>query len=648
MQHFLQRCLCTLFILNRSPYLEDITPETFLSVSQESDDMRQMCWKITKLLPHLQECLPEPANRIPGIRYQYNKSDMAQEWYNWCMAWYQNAVDLSPKQQQSYTLRLLAIGRWLYHHAPEIREPEQWTEDIALHFRNDVCSWTIGQYGSERGKHIHQLKGALGHPMKAQSIEGYLNTLRRFLTDLMKWSLSVGGAPAKKIRLDFAPREVLSTPKSIRQALDVAEPRDIDLHVWARLVIAAATLSQSDLPSPAWYPLNLYRALGLLWVTSARRPNEIVRLRIDCIREEWSPEMRDDEGHPLENMNLLSENKSSTEQSDAQLFYLYVPTGKSRGAFWIWIPDYVVQAIQMWKNERPPHQRKILDQKDREYVDYLFCYRDAQVGDEFLNRTIIPTLCKKAGVDIQDAKGRISGHRGRSTRLTLLRRNGVSLDDLAEYAGHTNTKTIRRYARHHPLQLHRIIRDADDLSRIIEGVVDVQAAAQGLPALRWFIGYDADGVPQYCANQVYHTCPHRLDCQKCGMFIGGEKAKLLHEGENTLPISSKVPMTPIETCVVNGDEGGAKVCQAALQEIPTPETPDIHLIFNPEGLSNDELERLAKLGTREARQKLHQAVDAHQTRLSELQQQHKTGRNALVNAQRKRIVFLQKLLGEEE
>src|SRR5947209_19234032 len=100
-----------------------------------------------------------------------------------------------------------------------------------------------------------------------------------------------------------------------------------------------------------------------------------------------------------------------------------------------------------------------------------------RVGWRFINSSLIPLLCAKAGVEIEDAKGRITGHRGRSTRLTLLRSRGVSLDDLAEYAGHANTKTIRRYARQNPLQLHRIIRDADDVSRIIEGVVDLEAAA---------------------------------------------------------------------------------------------------------------------------------------------------------------------------
>ena len=127
------------------------------------------------------------------------------------------------------------------------------------------------------------------------------------------------------------------------------------------------------------------------------------------------------------------------------------------------------------------------------------------------------------------------------------------------------------------------------------------------------------------------------------MFIGGEKARLLHEGEQTLPVTSKVPMTPLEKCVVVGDQAGAEACRAALQQVPAPETPDIALIFNPEGLSNHELEKLAEIGTPLAREKLEQALVAHEQRLAEAQQ-HKTGHSALVGAQKKRIRFIQELI----
>ncbi len=106
-------------------------------------------------------------------------------------------------------------------------------------------------------------------------------------------------------------------------------------------------------------------------------------------------------------------------------------------------------------------------------------------------------------------------------------------------------------------------------------------------------------------------------------------------------------MTPLEKCVVAGDQEGAEARRAALQQIPAPEAPDIRLIFNPEGLNNTELEKLAELATPEALDKLQQALLAHEKQLEETQQ-HKTGRSALVGAQRKRVKFIQQLIADCE
>jgi len=645
----LQQCLSMLFVFNRSPYLEDIAEDLLASVAAESRRLRRMCQRITLSLQQLHLLQPQPKpERV--VSCSFEQSGIAPEWYEWCVAWYEQAVDLTPHIRRQYIGSLLVIGRWLSQQAPLVQSPEQWTEDLALRFRTDVCSWTIGAYASQEGRRRIPA-GKWGRPLKPQAIACYLCALRRFFSDLTRQPHIVAGRPAHRITLDFSPKEVLATPQQIRRAQDATAPRDIDLRVWAKLTIAAATLSESDLPQGALYPLSFYRALGLVWVTSARRPNEIARLRLDCVREDWDPAMSDEDGHPVERFVTPGGNQQGTQEPRGEqvprICYLQIPAGKNRGSFWIWLPDYVAEAIKVWKQERPPSQGKLFDQKDREEVEYLFCCRDMRVGWRFINTSLIPALCLRAGVDVEDAKGRITGHRGRSTRLTLLRRNGVGLDDLAEYAGHANTRTIRRYANQDPLQLHRIIKDADDLSRVIEGVVDMQAAAQGLPALRWFIGYDADGEPMFCGNQVYVTCEHRLDCKRCGMFIGGEKARLLRQGEQTLPVTSKVPMTPLEKCVVEGDQAGADACRAALQQVPAPETPDIRLIFNPEGLSNTELEKLAELATASALEKVHQALDAHEKKLADMQQ-HKTGRNALVNAQKKRIRLIQDLISRCE
>jgi len=641
-----RQCLSLLFLLNRSPYLEDITEEGIVNVATGGKTLRQASRKITIGLQQL-KLVSLPPKELLVAPPHFASNGMDEEWYAWCIAWFNQEVNLSPRIRQNYMSRLLAIGRWLYRNMPEVHAPEQWTEDLALYFRRDLCSWTNGQYGSEQGRMLLNRRNELGKPLGAQGLARYLFVLRRFLNDLMRQPHAIFGKPARKTILDFIPADVLAIPNHIKRALDAVDPRDINLRIWARLAIAAATLSPGDLPQRARYPLSFYRALALVWVTSARRPNEIARLGVDCLREDWEPSMLNEEDQLVEHLTIpRSGSRSSQEElaeRSSKIYYLHIPSSKMRGSFWIWIPDYVASAIETWNHERPSKQKKLLDRKERKEVEYLFCYKDARVGKDFINRALIPVLCAKAGVEIEDARGRITGHRGRSTRLTLLRKNGVSLDDLAEYAGHANSKTIRHYARQDNFQLHRIIKDADDVSRILEGVVEIQAAAQGLPALRWFIGYDTDGEPEYCANQVYHTCPHRLDCPKCGMFIGGEKAKLLHEGENTLPISSKVPMTPIERCTANGDEVGAEACQTTLKDIPAPETPDIRLIFNPEGLSNHELEQLAQLETKDALEKLRQALQAHERRLIEAQQ-HKTGRSALVAAQKKRVSLIQTLI----
>jgi integrase len=640
----MQHGLSMLFLLNRSPFLEGITFDLLACVRDENSHMRQVYGRIEKGLEQL-KILSPPVIQARLVDKAFDGNGVGQEWFDWCLAWYERAVDLTPGIRRKYANHLLAVGRWLEEHAKNVRTPEQWTEDLALRFRSDLCSWTMGQYVNQHGRKVLSTKGRLAMPLKAQGITNYLTALRRFFLDLTKRDHAPGGTPARKIHLDFQPRDVFAPPRYVRQAIDRAEPRDIDLRVWARLAIAAATLSHDDLPQGAVYPLSFYRALALVWVTSARRPNEIARLRLDCLREDWDPAMLDEDQQPVVRWLAPGPRKQGQDEEKVpKIFYLHIPSGKNRGAFWIWLPDYTAEAITAWKAERPERQKQLFDWKDHEYIDYLFCCRDKRIGPRFLNRSLIPALCAKAGVELADARGRITGHRGRSTRLTLLRRSGVSLDDLAEYAGHADTRTIRRYARQQPFHLHQIIRDADDVSRVIEGVVDVQAAAQGVPALRWFIGYDADGEPMYCGNQLYVTCPHRLDCERCGMFIGGEKAKLFHEGEQMLPVTSKVPMTPLEKCVVEGDQAGVQACRTALQHLPAPEAPDIRLIFTPEGLSNAELEKLAEGATAESLEKLRQAKDAHEKHLTEMQQQHKTGRNALVTAQKKRISFIQDLI----
>ncbi len=359
--------LSMLFLLNRTPYLEDISEELLDSIAVESDHTRTVTGRIRRSLQDLNILT---RRETPTSPHRFNSSGMPQEWYTWAMAWYDQTVDVNPNTRKKYLFHILTTGRWLAQ-----------------------------QYASNSARHKLASQNLLDKPLGAPAIYQYLTALRRYLTDLSRRSYTISGARADKIKLDFTPKEVLVPPDPIRKALDAVNPRDIDLQVWAKLAMAAATLTQSDLPQRAAYPLSFYRALGLIWVASARRGNEIIRLRLDCLRSDWDPDMRDDGNQPVPRLpSSLSGKPSPQEQQTTEIpeiHYLHIPAGKNRGPYWIWVPGYVADAINAWKQERPRHQEQILDVKDREKVDYLFCYRKARVGKSFLNQSLIPILCAK-------------------------------------------------------------------------------------------------------------------------------------------------------------------------------------------------------------------------------------------------------------
>lgn len=95
----------------------------------------------------------------------------------------------------------------------------------------------------------------------------------------------------------------MATPRSI-QALIGPSPRVIEDSVWAKLLWAGLNLTADDVPfyvsqstgatkSPDpelsdkriyYYPFEMVRAITLVWLFCALRSDEIIRLRVGCIR----------------------------------------------------------------------------------------------------------------------------------------------------------------------------------------------------------------------------------------------------------------------------------------------------------------------------------------------------------------------------
>jgi hypothetical protein len=68
------------------------------------------------------------------------------------------------------------------------------------------------------------------------------------------------------------------------------------------------------------------------------------------------------------------------------------------------------QAIEAWQGIHPD-QPATLDRRTSEQVDLLFSTRARPIGKDYIKRTIIPALCRKASVPTADARGKITSHR---------------------------------------------------------------------------------------------------------------------------------------------------------------------------------------------------------------------------------------------
>ncbi|MGH2370444.1 MAG: hypothetical protein ACRDI2_19895, partial [Chloroflexota bacterium] len=514
------QALSFVLLLNRSPWLADLSWEGVDRAAgmAPAHTASVLLGNVSAALVTLGILAPRADPAQQELFPPRSRAGVPDEWYAWYLAWRATgARGLAPRVARHYGGYLLYAGRWLAARHPGVVSPDQWTEDFALALRTAVLEETNDVFVSPAGARDLQRRGLLGKRLGHEAISQFLAALRRFFRDLQTKAHAVGAAPGRRLPRQFEPREALATPERVQRALAGAEPRDIALPIWQRLAVQAARLAPDDLgPTPYW-PFAAVQAIALLWVSTARRPNELLRVRVDCVRSQWEPDMRNDTGDPLPSGATVV-----GEAQGAKVFYLHIPSSKYGGPGWIWLPKYTAEAIARWQAERGQKRSPLFDQKDRELAALLFTHRGKRMGATFLNRRVIPLLCEKAGVERGDAEGAYTAHRGRSARISMLHACGLDLEDLAAYAMHKDTRTIKKYARRHPIHLHRKVAQADTLSTVIEGLYDPDAAGRGAPAVQWFLGYDADGSPQFCGLPAHHTCPHRMDGVRCGLFIGGE------------------------------------------------------------------------------------------------------------------------------
>jgi hypothetical protein len=203
---------------------------------------------------------------------------------------------------------------------------------------------------------------------------------------------------------------------------------------------------------------------------------------------------------------------------------LDVPTHKTGTAFTKPVDPILGQALDAWQATRPD-QPKFTDRRTGEQVDLLFAVRARKVSASYINNTVIPMLCRKAGVPTADVRGNITSHRARSTIASQLynAKEPMTLFELQAWLGHRSPQSTQFYAKISPTTLTRAYDDAGYFSRnvrTIEVLVDRDAvtsgaAAAGEPWQHYDLGHG------YCSYSFFEQCPHRMACARCDFYTVG-------------------------------------------------------------------------------------------------------------------------------
>jgi integrase len=554
--------VCELLLFNRSPYLQDLTPryldESRYNVSVERRARIYAVGRALAALGVFADALPIASGgsgQSPDKPVASTTDIVHPEWCGWVERW-ENTSTLTRSTRRGIRISLLKVGRWLQAHHPTVTRPDQWDRQLGIAYVAAVDRMRVGDYIVRRYR--ERGRSPQGQPILPRTKSAYIAAMRVFFRVLQEW----GWMPT---RLD--PWRIFATPRSIK-ALIGPSPRTIAPDAWAKLLWAGLNLTADDLPgnTSLYYPVELLRALAMVWLFAALRSDEIVRLRTGCVR--WQ---RDDVMAPATSESL----------SENAVCLLDVPVNKTGMAFAKPVDPLVGKAILGWEQVRPM-QPAFPDRKTGQLVDFLFCYRARPLPREYINGGLIPMLCHKAQVPIKDVRGAITSHRARATIASQLfnARQPMSLFELQDWLGHRSPVTTRNYVALEPTRLAKAYFDAGYFARnlrAIEVLIDQDAiksaaAASGEPWRYYDLGHGL------CSYEFFEQCPHRMACPKCDFYSPKESShgQVLEAKSNLMRLLQELPLTEEERACVDGDLTSLDRLVACLAEQPTPsgQTPE--------------------------------------------------------------------------
>jgi integrase len=559
-RHRLRGIFSQALLINRSPRLEDLTTEAFQALRAHpanSGRYAEMLYALQRAVASLGCC--DPLVR-PGYNHAPGIDGTSPEWAGSVERWHATSA-LTPRVRATVRTIMAKAGRWLAAEHPQITEPGQWTRQTCAAWVAAVDRMDVGDY-VQRRDHIH---ARAGEPISPRTKAHVLMATRMFFRDCQEWEW---------IPRRFDPARALAVPRSIN-ALIGTDPRVIADDIWAKLLWAGLNLQAADLPGCAdsYYPMELIRAITLTWLFSGLRSDEISRLRVGCIR--WQ---HDGQPVPGDARDVLA---------DEAVCLLDVPVHKTGTAFTKPVDPIVGQAIEAWQSARPAQPGR-LDRKTQEHVHVLFSVRAQPVARDYINHTIIPALCAKAGVPAADVRGNITSHRARSTIASQLynAKEPMTLFELQAWLGHKDPASTQHYAKITPNTLSKAYTEAGYFARnvrTIEVLLDRDAVASGAvgdgqPWQHYDLGHG------YCSYTFFEQCPHRMACARCDFYTPKDsaKAQLLEARDNLQHMLAAVPLTDDERAAVDDGHAALGSLLQRLADVPTPAGPTPRQIGIPQ------------------------------------------------------------------
>jgi integrase len=547
-------------LINRSPRLEDLSTEAFTRLREHPATNEHH----GELLYSLQRAVASLGHCDPPVRTGRNAAPVIEgadpAWTSWVERWYDTST-LTPKVRAIIRTLMAKAGRWLIAEHGEITEPAQWTRQTCAAWVAAVDRMHVGDYVQRR----EALTSRTGTPISSRTKAHILMGTRTFFRDCQEWEW----VPRR-----FDPSRAFAVPRSVA-ALIATDPRVISEEVWAKLLWAGLNLDGEDLPgnsAGSYYPIELIRALTLSWLFSGLRSDELSRLRVGCVR--WQ---HDGSPIPADAPDVLAEEA---------VCLLDVPVHKTGSAFTKPIDPLVGQAIEAWQSLRPA-QPQTTDRKTNEKVDMLFAVRAQPVAKTYINHTIIPALCRKAGVPRTDVRGRITSHRARSTIASQLynAKEPMTLFELQAWLGHRTPNTTQHYAKISPTTLSKAYTQAGYFARnirTIEVLIDRDAVTSGAAADGQDWQY-YDLGHGWCSYSFFEQCQHRMACARCDFYTPKEssKAQLLEASANLQRMLADIPLTDDERAAVEDGKTAVTALLDRLRDIPTPAGPTPREIGSP-------------------------------------------------------------------